>query len=238
MSQSTTPITELDEMHMLTEMPKARVDDTIRKVYVEPTSACNLSCPGCMRTGRDNQGSLMEWTVFEALLDGFARFPALETVSFAGVGEPLLHPEFPKMVAAAHELGLRTEMTTNAMLLTRELANKLNLAGLDQMAVSLDGTTQETIDRTRTGANLATIVDNLSALKRFDPSPLRYVPWLRLGIAFVARKSNIHELPSLSAIASRIGASFVLVSNLLEVSRRREFTPVRIGPRQVPSRAA
>jgi hypothetical protein len=48
--------------------------------------------------------------------------------------------------------------------------------------------------------------------RAFDPVPL--AP-LKIGIEFVAMKSNIHELPALQKIAENIHASFVLVSNVL-----------------------
>jgi MoaA/NifB/PqqE/SkfB family radical SAM enzyme len=52
--------------------------------------------------------------------------------------------------------------------------------------------------------------------RAFDP-----VPWapLKIGIEFVAMKSNIHELPALQKIAENIRASFVLVSNVLPYTR-------------------
>jgi MoaA/NifB/PqqE/SkfB family radical SAM enzyme len=236
-----------------------RADDPLNKIYVEPTNRCNLSCVTCIRHSWDESFENMAWPVYQALIDGLADFPDAKTIAFAGFGEPLLHPRFPEMVRLAHAKGLRTEMTSNAMLLTSSLAEQLIDAGLDQFTVSIDGTTNESHRAVRPGASLEEITDNVrnlywwSAKKRttqldtqrplkeeilarmkdsnsstlalLDMASCRvplegvldFVPVapLKIGIEFVAMKSNIHELPALQKIAEKIRASFILVSNVL-----------------------
>ena len=68
------------------------------------------------------------------------------------------------MVRLAHERGLRTEMTSNAMLLTSSLAERLIDAGLDQFTVSIDGTSNEAHGSVRPGASLEEITDNVRKL--------------------------------------------------------------------------
>src|SRR5512140_1165309 len=103
----------------------------------------------------------MAWPTYRALIDGLADFPGPKTIAFAGLGEPLLHERFPEMVRLAHERGLRTEMTSNAMLLTPALAERLIDAGLDQFTVSIDGTSDEAHGDVRPGASLTEIVSNV-----------------------------------------------------------------------------
>ena len=235
-----------------------RSADPLNKIYVEPTNRCNLSCVTCIRHSWDESFEDMAWPVYQALIDGLADFSDVKTIAFAGFGEPLLHPRFPEMVRLAHANGLRTEMTSNAMLLTSLLAERLIDAGLDQFTVSIDGTSNESLGAVRPGTSLDEITDNVrklywwSAAKRtrqleierpleeiltrakdsggstlglldrtsfkvplegmLDPVPLGP---LKIGIEFVAMKSNICELPALQKIAENIRASFILVSNVL-----------------------
>jgi MoaA/NifB/PqqE/SkfB family radical SAM enzyme len=63
--------------------------DLLRKVYVEPTNACNLDCCTCVRHAWDEPEGLMAWPVYERVVEGLA---APATVAFMGLGEPLLHP--------------------------------------------------------------------------------------------------------------------------------------------------
>ena len=104
--------------------------DVLKKIYIEPTNRCNLSCVTCIRHAWEEPMGDMAWPVFQSLIDGLAGFPGEKTIAFAGLGEPLLHEQFPEMVWLAHERGLRTEMTSNAMLLSSSLAARLIDAGL------------------------------------------------------------------------------------------------------------
>jgi len=184
-----------------------------RKVYVEPTNRCNLACRTCMRRAWDEPEGVMEWATFAAVVDGLRPLEPAATISFAGLGEPLLHDRLVDMVALAREAGLRTEMTTNALLLDRELGRALVAAGLDQVVVSIDGSSAETFDAVRPGASLERVLANVEALD--DHSRPYYQPPLTIGIEFVAMRSNVRELPGLWSLAMRIHAAFIIVTNLL-----------------------
>jgi len=222
-----------DDREMTTPMPDQSADP-LTKIYVEPTNRCNLSCVTCIRHSWDESFEDLAWSAYQALMDGLADFPEAKTIAFAGFGESLLHPRFPDMIRLAREKGLRTEMTSNAMLLSSSLAERLIDAGLDQFTVSIDGTSDESHGAIRPGASLEEIVANVrnlyewSARKagtRLDRAgstvpieraydPIAWAP-LKVGIEFVAMKSNIHELPALQKIAEKIRASYVIVSNVL-----------------------
>ena len=191
--------------------------DALRKVYVEPTTACNLNCRTCVRHAWNEPEGFMAWPTYEAIIDGLAGPPDADTtpptLAFMGLGEPLLHPRFLEMVRYAKERGLRAEVTTNALLLTRELATDLLAAGLDQLVVSIDGATAESFSRVRPGASLTRVVNNVRNLH--DLRGPYYGPSLRIGLEFVAMRSNVAELPGLNRLAAQLGASFVIVSNVL-----------------------
>jgi MoaA/NifB/PqqE/SkfB family radical SAM enzyme len=119
-------------------------------------------------------------------------------------------------------------MTSNAMLLTSSMAERLIDAGLDQFTVSIDGTSNESHGTVRPGASLERIMDNVRYLQqrseqrkiatsqgnKVTRAAARVSP-VRIGIEFVAMKSNIHEMPALQNIAEHIRASYIIVSNVL-----------------------
>jgi MoaA/NifB/PqqE/SkfB family radical SAM enzyme len=187
--------------------------DELNKIYVEPTNRCNLTCVTCIRNSWDEPFGDMDWPVYRALIDGLAEFIGPKTIAFAGLGEPLLHEKLPEMVQLAHYRGMRTEMTSNAMLLTPSLAASLVDAGLDQFTVSIDGTSDESHEAIRPGASLTDLTANVRLLHRLSEEASE-TP-LRIGIEFVAMRRNIHALPKLREIAHRIHASFILVTNVL-----------------------
>jgi MoaA/NifB/PqqE/SkfB family radical SAM enzyme len=108
--------------------------------FIETTTRCNLACPMCVRTGPGWRGGSgdMSPAVFERLSGLFSQARA---VVLNGMGEPLLHPELPRMVARVKEL-LPPEgwcgLQINGLPLTKELARALATAGLDALCVSHD----------------------------------------------------------------------------------------------------
>ena len=180
------------------------------KVYVEPTNACNLACATCVRHAWDEPEGFMEWATFEAVVDGLE---SGGTVAFMGLGEPLLHPRFLEMVRLAKERGLRAEVTTNALLLDDAMAAGLLDAGLDQLVVSIDGANAESFGRVRSGASLERVIENVRRLH--DARGPNYGPSVQIGVEFVAMRSNVGELPGLGRLAAQLGATFIIVSNVL-----------------------
>ncbi|MDR0842431.1 MAG: radical SAM protein, partial [Acidobacteriota bacterium] len=159
-----------------------RFTDPLTKIYVEPTSRCNLNCVTCIRHSWAESFEDMAWPVYQALMDGLADFPEAETIAFAGFGESLCHPRFPEMIRLAHENGLRTEMTSNALLLTSSLAERLVDAGLDQLTVSIDGTSDESLGAVRPGASLGKIMRNVGELYRWGEKKRAQSAPLKIGI--------------------------------------------------------
>ena len=49
--------------------------DELNKIYVEPTTRCNLTCVTCIRHSWDEPFGDMDWSVYQALIDGLAEFP-------------------------------------------------------------------------------------------------------------------------------------------------------------------
>lgn len=194
----------------------------LAKVYVEPTNRCNITCRTCMRNTWDEPLGMMSPKTFERIVASLSALEDKPLVTFAGIGEPLFHPRTPEMVAALHAVGCTVELVTNGMLLTSKRAQALVDAGLDTLWVSLDGASPDSYADVRLGAELPRVLDNLRTFR-----PLRkgfYHPKPELGIAFVAMKRNVADLPKVIALGRSLGASRFSVSNVLPYTEelRRE----------------
>ncbi len=192
-------------------------DPPLTKVYVEPTSHCNLHCRTCMRHSWEEPGGTMAMGTFQRLIEGLRDVSSLRKVSFWGFGEPLLHPDIVAMVSLAKGLGAQAEIITNGLLLDAAKAEALVWAGLDSIVFSIDGTSAETQADARAGADLGLLRENASALRRARAESPRHNP--EIGIEFVATKRNVHELPALRYLALEMGASFIIVTNVLPYTR-------------------
>ena len=184
----------------------------LRKLYVEPTTACNLNCRTCIRNTWEDPEQHMEMGVFRQLVAQMEALPKLERVVFSGLGEPLTHPDLLEMVGLVRERGLDVTIGSNGLLLDRALSRELVSLGVDRLVVSLDGVTPETYAGVR-GAMISEVLDNLRGLNEAKQELRTLTP--ALGIEFVALRSNIAELADLTGLASRLGAARVLVSNVL-----------------------
>lgn len=194
-----------------------RDDPVLGRVIVEPTSMCNLNCRTCVRHSWTEPAGTMDMAVYEQLVAGLRRFPTVRKVSFWGFGEPLLHPQIPAMVALAKKLGARTEIVTNALLLDRRLAIDLVDAGLDSLVVSVDGVSLETYADVRSGADLRLVRENISNLRVVRAESPRKNP--EIGLEFVVMRSNVDQLPRLRSFAYEMGASFVVITNVLPYTK-------------------
>ncbi len=188
----------------------------LTKVYVEPTSRCNLACKTCMRKSWDEQPGEMAAETYERFLRGLRGISTVHTVAFWGFGEPLLHPNILGMIGAASRQGYETELITNGLLLNAEISAGLVEAGLDRLVVSLDGTTPETYSKVRDGASFETVMSNMEGLRRAKAARHGRKP--SIGVEFVLMKSNLADLEGLMPVARRMEADLIVLTNVLPYS--------------------
>ena len=185
----------------------------LAKLYIEPTVRCNLACRTCIRNVWNEPGGDMTGATFAAVIAGLRNFKPPPTVFFGGFGEPLGHPGIIDMVADAKALGCPVELITNGVLLTEQTSRQLIGAGLDRLWVSLDGARLESYADVRLGATLPTVLANLGRFSDSRP-PLR-PRQPEIGIAFVAMRRNIADLPRVLSLGRELGASRFLVTGVL-----------------------
>lgn len=200
----------LDEGHNFVRLHRPVTHLT--KLYIEPTVACNLDCITCFRNAWGEPNGRMSEETFEAFFASLQKMNPIPSVYFGGIGEPLFHPRTLEWVKRVKALGVKVEMITNGTILTEKVARKVIDTGLDVLWVSLDGATPETYADVRLGAELPQVLENL---RRF--SAMRqggHHPKPELGIAFVAMRRNIHELPTIIRLGRSLRAQHYSVSNL------------------------
>ncbi len=187
------------------------------RLIVETSSRCNLECVMCVkRSQSEGEGDLPE-----ALFDRLGpAFPRLESLVLNGVGEPLLHSGLEAMIARARSsmpATGRIGFQSNGSLLDSGRARRLIEAGLDTIGISADAVTPDLFASIRRGAEISSADRALAVLDaaRREAGAGR----LRVGIEFVAMRSNLAELPALVSWAARRKVDFILVSQLFPYER-------------------
>ncbi len=131
------------------------------RMYIESTNICNLGCIMCP-TGRKEitrSHGYMKWEVFKQIVDEMA--PHVKATTLHIWGEPLMHKRIYDMVAYCQEKGLRSEISTNATLLTEERARGLLEAGLNVIYLCQDGMRPETYESVRVNADYERTNENI-----------------------------------------------------------------------------
>ena len=185
----------------------------LARVYVEPTTLCNLVCRTCIRNVWDEPAGTMTVATFARVIDGVREVSPPPTVFFGGFGEPFAHPDLLEMLAAAKSTGCPVELITNGTHLDDATRRALVRTGLDRLWVSIDGATPESYADVRLWDALPQVIEDLARLRDLRLAAGSPVP--RLGVAFVAMKRNIADLPEVVRLGQRLGADRFSVSNVL-----------------------
>jgi len=112
-----------------------------KKIYIEITNHCNLSCSFCHHGNRPK--TFMSPTVFADVV-GQIR-DQTDYLALHVLGEPLLHPELGELLAICQHQGMRVNLTTNGTLLTRLQPVLLSSPCLRQINISLHSVVDQQI---------------------------------------------------------------------------------------------
>jgi len=135
------------------------------RVNVEPTNLCNMRCRLCPRPGMTRPLGSMDLALFRRIARECAAHGA--TLWLQYMGEPLMHPDLPGMIAAAKDAGVPVVgVSTNASLLDAETAEGILRSGLDRLECSLDALDEEGFRACRGTADFERVVRNVEGFLR------------------------------------------------------------------------
>ena len=142
------------------------------------------------------------------------------TVDFTGWGEPMLHGSIYEMIQMAKDKGTATTMTTNGTILNGKNSRKLIDAGLDRLAVSIDGMTPVTYNSIRIGATFEKVTRNLKSLSRLVEQTESS---LELAVAFTLQEDNAPELELIVPWMKSVGARVLHLKHLNVISNSEDW---------------
>lgn len=135
------------DSHKLVFHPKRTAqwldDKSIYPIYMEisPAGACNHRCIFC---AKDYMGYRPNFLNTDMLMRRLGELGALGvcSVMYGGEGEPLLHRDIASIIKQTKAAGIDVAMSTNAVLLTPDLAAQI-LASMSWLKVSINAGTPE-----------------------------------------------------------------------------------------------
>jgi len=152
------------------------------EVYINLTSECNKQCDICTYDHERAKGAHL------VTLEDIKKMTWLKHVKFLGLwcgnGESLLNPEFEDILdyVRATWPHLQTQLSTNGILLTHEIGNKITFVNVS-------------LNRANISPALANAIARIKTTK---------------SISFVMTLDNIIEMPAFVALAGRLGATAII----------------------------
>jgi len=151
----------------------------------------------------EDKTGYMDWDLYKKIIDEAKDF-VYDINLFIG-GESLFHKRLPEMIAYAKANGIRTRLSTNATVLTKDKREALIDAGLDFIIFSFDGYEKEVYEKIRVNANFEKTLGNIReflAEKQRRGSRLPYVVFQIIEFAGVGgveekRKAFLKSLEGL-----------------------------------------
>lgn len=183
--------------------------NTLKKLYIEPTSDCNLDCQMCFRhTWFDEDFCDLDFEDYEMVIKSMPS--SVETLMFGGMGEPLYHPRIVDMVTSAVGQSVRVELLTNGSLLSEDMMVQLMDAGLSRVWVSMD----DIEPNDKTGLGHPDYEEATNRLRQFNILRNKKKSAIELGITFVVTKHNVNQLANLPFFTHKYGISEVNISHI------------------------
>jgi MoaA/NifB/PqqE/SkfB family radical SAM enzyme len=167
-------------------------------VVVIINNKCNLKCKMCdLGSQQENAFEYrnimstgdMPIELFKKFVDSVAYF---KPEIFIVCVEPTVYPHLVDAVKYAHDHGLKTQITTNGVLL-KQLASPLLDAGIGQINVSVDADNAELHDSIRgVKGTFKTVLEGIDEVLRLKKSKNSKLP--RIGIAAAITNYNFSKL--------------------------------------------
>ncbi|MDV8023799.1 radical SAM protein [Rhodococcus sp. IEGM 1330] len=196
---------------------EARNSKTVGPIVVEldPTSFCDLECPNCITMDVLNQSR------FSA--ERLSKFPAelaemgVMAVILIGGGEPLIHPNTPRLIAGLREHKIKTGLVTNGTMIHRYV--DLLAKSCEWIRISMDAGSPDTYARVRpqrtTGSSLKTferIIDGIRKIAEIDPATRGTVGYsfvIQSGYTAQQGSRNIDDIMAATALAKQLGCDYI-----------------------------
>jgi len=183
---------------------------TIYPIYIEisPSGTCNHRCKFCAFDFMGYKSRFLDKEILSERITEMGNL-GVKSIMYAGEGEPLLHKDIINIILLTKNAGIDVALTTNGVLLTKEIIDK-TLSSITWIKVSIDAGTKETHSKIH-----GTIINDFNRIIE----NLRYAVKVRndnnykttIGAQFLLLNENYHEIELLTQILKDIGIDYLLI---------------------------
>ena len=174
------------------------------------TYFCNLRCPHCQTHGTEETRALynrQHWPYELILRLAAETLPTAYQFCLTLNGEPLATPRLTDVLANLQPYGAKLHLTTNGILMSKEVLIKL-LPFTSTIGLSIDGGTKRVVEGIRLGTNFEKLLTRIRVLTRSCELLCDIIkPYI--SFAYTLMASNIRDMPELIRLAHLVGVKVV-----------------------------
>jgi radical SAM protein with 4Fe4S-binding SPASM domain len=168
------------------------------RLWIEPTSMCNLKCVMCPNKSldRDKKG-MMDLELFKKAIDEAKDF--VHDINLHHRGESLLHKGIYDMIKYAKDRGVVLKLHTNATCLDEFNTRNILESNLDYISFSFDGFDRETYEKYRAGARYDKTMKNILRFLQLKKNLQKNRPFTVLELIDYSSYDDSYALKNLSS---------------------------------------
>lgn len=196
---------------------------------IEITNRCNIRCPACpWHTCMTRKIHDMTFEEYSIILEKIA--PYAKIVCFYVMGEPLLNPDWYRIVKATHNRGIKTIISSNGMLL-KENIDEIFSSRLDYLQVAIDGKDAETHEAYRIGSDYSKIIASLRMISEIKKKRGYTLP--EVVVQTLVTKQNENQIQTIQKQMKDLGVGFKLKkmhygrTSIVEEKNKLNFMPTK-----------
>jgi pyrroloquinoline quinone biosynthesis protein E len=183
------------------ESKKSILDYLPIKLDIENVSRCNFRCQMC-QVSKWEKGKRAEDMTFESFKNLIDEQYGVVELKIQGMGEPVLgRDEYFKMIRYARDQHIWVRTVTNASILHKsENYKKIIDSDVNELQISIDGSTKEVFEKIRHKANFEKIIENCKLVNLYSKKVNKQVTKMWT----VVQKDNFHQLEDLVDLAAEL----------------------------------
>jgi MoaA/NifB/PqqE/SkfB family radical SAM enzyme len=166
----------------------------------EPTKVCNLQCDYCRRS---EDGSVShskaenKHFTTDKFKEALSKLRYIRSANWIGDGEPLLNPDFNKLIEMTAAKGASTTFGTNGTLVTQKDVAFWKRHKVSEVSVSIDSPIAEKYEQMRKGAKFDRVIESCKMISAAGIN-------LQLQIILFAESAD--DIPIFVDLADEVGA--------------------------------
>lgn len=182
----------------------------IAPIYMEvsPSGACNHRCSFCGMDFMGYKKRFLPTDIWCARLEELGK-AGVKSIMYAGEGEPFLHPDMGHISQVTKAAGIDVAFTTNAVLLTPQIARQV-IPVASWIKVSCNAGTAASYARIHgtTAADFALALHHVAEAVRVRQETGAVCT---IGLQMVLLPENSHEAVPLAQLARDVGADYLVI---------------------------